>query len=1434
MKNIIRSKFLIKLVASLCIMLTLLNIVPNNRVFAADSDDDEVFGSVLITPITKLLTGLGDGIMDLLHSNILGQGETIIKLDGDADTWWNQHGASVIGIILGLIVGVTFAVITFGAGSAVIAGMAGGLAPWLSGAAFIVKTAVTSLAVYGATRFGVTGVARFIDSAYLSNDIYVPVFNLTPEEIFSNRIWAFDVNFFNPNEYTKDVRIQNNVESSISAETAKAICENVKGIVGEVSIQQGAKKEYIEEITSENIENLDIIIKEFNNEIKKHGLTEITENSGYEINISKKYLNGKTVGQAFEASYKNMITISKSESQSKESYIINIESKEQTGASVQNRETYTTITSAKVLTMSILNEQTGVKVDSTAAQLKSVVSEWYYTLRNLAILITLLLLVYSGIRIVIGSTAGEKAKYKERIIDWVVSICLIFIMHYIMVFAVEINQRFVGLVDSTNGLKGIIKIIQLNTQNHLNVVKEHELLQQYLITDTDEGPPYGEEELSGMSFLQWPTNIAGGIRIEQQLINEGTANWIGYSLCYLVIVAYTVFFIWTYLRRVLYMAFLTMIAPLVAMTYSLDKITDGKAQAFNSWIKEYIFNLLIQPFHLILYTVLVSSAYELAGKNALYALVAIGFMMPAEKLLRKFFGFEKAQTPGALGGAAGAALAMTGLQKLIAFGNKDANPPQEDSKESNDIKFSSADGVSAKSVVEEALGGLKSGSSGTSSGGESDPDDGSGNSGAGSSANIRMRAEGSGPPGGREVDIEAPGESGTHINLGTGEERQDTVNIVERLNGPKNVDVPGNVTTNEPIVNRTTATGDNSSSPEGGTTISGGGTRKTGTTHNIDKDDLNLEKPKNPGIARRTGRALRTGISGYLRLQGQKNYKRIKKSRPIRSLLRGAAGLATGTFLGMAGLALGIASGDPSKAFQYTSAAAIGGWGIGKGVAGRVANAFSVDKGKMKDEWQLSYYGENYKKAKLKEQKREFARNEDNISYLRKTLGVSRKEAINILETTGAECLDSGVDKVEDVATIHKFREEQAMRNLINAENATLEEMVQAYENDNWNEERFDLTDGEMADIDEQMKKTFEEEEKALEEEEKAEKKRIDEEAKAEQERQKEEEEEMLRKLQREAEDKIEREDEQLKQLRINSETQDAIKDKLTRLAQLNADMVTSAGNSEEQAKIQNKIAEINKEIRETRENVAKRIEKEQKELLDEKMKAEKERRINEYIYGKDGKSGRKAKMEEQLREKRLKREANIVKKADEEKKKLDQKRKELDEKIQKAKEDQEVRVKMQKARQEYINSSEYNKARTEAIKKVKEAVEERNELYQQASGDALKLGIAMKKYSGRTPDFTKLGAKKIDSYRRQFSNEVYDDFLEEEMKKLPDKIREVQEDMRRKGESISYEKAKEKAEEKIRIEAKNRADATGAAIVDSIRLYDDKKDSLTEARTKK
>lgn len=331
--------------------------------------------------------------------------------------------------------------------------------------------------------------------------------------------------------------------------------------------------------------------------------------------------------------------------------------------------------------------QTGqkIKMKSTAIELRPVISKWYFALRNLAIVALLSILVYIGIRILISSSADDKAKYKQRMMDWLVAMCLLFFMHYIMAFAVKLTEEITKAVNS------------MNEPYYITFGDSDSKLKDYKY-EAGSGDSEGENifnvsdglgktlydnniitDYNGKYIFMWPTNLTGKARIELQLeptedLTEDDIEMrqFGYTVIYLALVMYTILFLFRYLKRVMMLAFLTIIAPLMAMTYPLDKLQDGSAQGFNTWLKEYIFNLLIQPVHLILYTVLIGASMDLVADNIVFALVALGFILQAEKILRKFFGFEKASTVAG-GSALGGALAMQGISqmsKLIAKGGK--------------------------------------------------------------------------------------------------------------------------------------------------------------------------------------------------------------------------------------------------------------------------------------------------------------------------------------------------------------------------------------------------------------------------------------------------------------------------------------------------------------------------------------------------------------------------------------------------------------------------------------------------------------------------------------------------------------------------------------------------------------------------------------------
>ena len=280
------------------------------------------------------------------------------------------------------------------------------------------------------------------------------------------------------------------------------------------------------------------------------------------------------------------------------------------------------------------------KATSAVEKLRTTIASWYKSFRNIAVVGLLSVLIYLGIRILISSAASDKAKYKQSLQDWLVALCLVFIIHFIMSAVLMMTDKCTDLF-STSIDKGI-------------TVK---------VGDT-----------------RFRTNLMGLVRFQAQ--SKYATVTATYVILYLALVIYTFIFTFMYFKRFLYMAFFTMIAPLVALTYPLDKIGDGKSQAFNMWFKEYTMNAIIQPVHLIIYTVFVTSAYDLAINNPLYALVAMGFLIPAEKFVKKMFGLDKAETTSGFGSFAGGAIAMSGLKQLAKMGSGGKESKNKSSKDS--------------------------------------------------------------------------------------------------------------------------------------------------------------------------------------------------------------------------------------------------------------------------------------------------------------------------------------------------------------------------------------------------------------------------------------------------------------------------------------------------------------------------------------------------------------------------------------------------------------------------------------------------------------------------------------------------------------------------------------------------------------------------------
>ena len=229
----------------------------------------------------------------------------------------------------------------------------------------------------------------------------------------------------------------------------------------------------------------------------------------------------------------------------------------------------------------------GMNNKNIAEQIRPTIASWYVGLRNLATVGLLSVLMYIGIRIIISSTGSDKAKYKKMLMDWLVALCILFFLHYIMAFMLEVTETIINGIEINN---------------------------QIPVSTTGTG--------GGVNFN---TDLTGLCRFQVQYASLGTRAI--YLVMYMALVICTCMFTWTYVKRVVTMAFLTLMAPMVALTYPIDKIRDGKAQAFNSWFKEYLFNLLIQPFHLLIYSAFLGSSMNIATVNPIFAIMFLAFLI---------------------------------------------------------------------------------------------------------------------------------------------------------------------------------------------------------------------------------------------------------------------------------------------------------------------------------------------------------------------------------------------------------------------------------------------------------------------------------------------------------------------------------------------------------------------------------------------------------------------------------------------------------------------------------------------------------------------------------------------------------------------------------------------------------------------------------------
>ena len=232
---------------------------------------------------------------------------------------------------------------------------------------------------------------------------------------------------------------------------------------------------------------------------------------------------------------------------------------------------------------------------SKAGLYSTAVAKLYIILRNVCALVMLAGLIYTGIRILItANIPTKKTQYLMILQDWLVGLSLLVFSHLIMILVFKMS-------DALTEALGLF----INGYGSLNLNLTLECL---------------------ASFDSSKQLIC--------IIMLGYMVWL------------TIIFAIAYAKRFFWVCLLIIMAPVFATLYAFGQQTKS---IYSRWLKEYLTIVLIQPFHMLVYSVLVAIPVTLSGQGfslaningIIYSLGAMSMIRPAEKYLRSMFGMDQ-------------------------------------------------------------------------------------------------------------------------------------------------------------------------------------------------------------------------------------------------------------------------------------------------------------------------------------------------------------------------------------------------------------------------------------------------------------------------------------------------------------------------------------------------------------------------------------------------------------------------------------------------------------------------------------------------------------------------------------------------------------------------------------------------------------------------
>ena len=248
------------------------------------------------------------------------------------------------------------------------------------------------------------------------------------------------------------------------------------------------------------------------------------------------------------------------------------------------------------------NSSENGKYDNVSAAFKSGIASWVGIIRLMALALSFIIFIVAIINIIynMASNPGpiQIQKSKQLIQDLVVSIFIAVLIPFLLAGILYFNDFLMGVLNNF----------------------------RYSLMSA------GVKNFEFQIYANMFSPIEG--------LKKGALNYVVTILSYIYLSFLHIKFIIVFLDRLMSVAIMVIISPLIAVTYALDKAGDNKSQILNSFIGEFVSLVALAPLYALIYLTFMVLLAGIATAQPILGLIILSYFQKVERLLKDFLGIK--------------------------------------------------------------------------------------------------------------------------------------------------------------------------------------------------------------------------------------------------------------------------------------------------------------------------------------------------------------------------------------------------------------------------------------------------------------------------------------------------------------------------------------------------------------------------------------------------------------------------------------------------------------------------------------------------------------------------------------------------------------------------------------------------------------------------